>query len=181
MKWLIASDIHGSLPWAKALFERFEAEKADRMLLLGDLFYHGPLSGPPEGYDPQAVRELLMAHRTDFLTVRGNTESEAVQFVMDFPCMAEYALLDVGGHVVFAHHGHNFHEENMPPLRPGDVLLAGHTHVPALEDRGGILYMNPGSAALPLGGSERGYMTLEDGLFSWKTMDGKTWQTYRIS
>ena len=173
MKWLIASDLHGSLTGWKRLKEAFEREKAERMLLLGDLFYHGPYAGPPEGYAPAALAGELNGMKEVLFSVRGNTDSEAVQQMLEFPVLAEYLLLPVGDRLVFATHGHIWREEHLPPLKAGDILLAGHTHIPACRTVGGILYLNPGSAALPLGGSEAGYMTLEDGVFRFKTMDGK--------
>ncbi len=178
MKWLIASDLHGSLPAWIRLKKRWEEEKADRLLLLGDLFYHGPYAGPPAGYDPAALAGELNAMKEILFTVRGNTDSEAVQQVLEFPALAEYLLFPVGNRLVFATHGHIWREDHLPPLKEGDILLAGHTHIPAFRKTGPVLYMNPGSAALPLCGSQAGYMTLEGSIFRWKTMEGEETRSF---
>ena len=173
MKWLIASDIHGSAHWCRQLVAAYEREAADRLLLLGDLLYHGPRNDLPEEYAPKRVIEILNALQADILCVRGNCEAEVDQMVLQFPVMADYALLCAGGRLIFATHGHLYNNENPPPLHRGDILLYGHTHVPACEEHGDYLYCNPGSVSLPKEGSPRGYMTLEGNAFFWKTMEGE--------
>lgn len=175
MKLLIASDIHGSILYAEKLFERAEAEKPDKILLLGDLLYHGPRNDLPDGYNPKAVIALLNAHRERLLCVRGNCEAEVDQMVLLFSVMAEYAYLSVDGVTIFATHGHHAGEDNPPPLNAGEILLCGHTHIPAMRAHEGFSYLNPGSVSLPKGGSARSYMTLNEGVFELKTLaDGKT-------
>lgn len=171
MKLLIASDLHGSILYTEKLFERIEEERPDKILLLGDLLYHGPRNDLPDGYQPKAVIALLNAHRERLLCVRGNCEAEVDQMVLSFPVMAEYAYLSVDGVTIFATHGHHASEDNPPPLNDGEVLLCGHTHIPAMRWHEGFLYLNPGSVSLPKGGSERGYMTLSEGLFERKALD----------
>ncbi|MBP5154626.1 MAG: phosphodiesterase [Lachnospiraceae bacterium] len=179
MKWMIASDIHGSVPACRTLWEAYDREQADRLLLLGDLFYHGPLGGPPEGYDPRVAADLLNRRAESILCVRGNTESEAVQQVLRFPVMADYALLSDGERLIFATHGHVYGPAKPPLLSRGDILLAGHTHVAALRMlEGGILYMNPGSIALPLGERGPSYMIWEKGRFLWKDTDGSVFEEW---
>ena len=180
MKWLIASDIHGSAPCCLKLTDAYKRENADRILLLGDILYHGPRNDLPEGYDPKSVIAMLNGLKNVVFSVRGNCEAEVDRMVLDFPVMAEYALLSIEKRLVFATHGHIFNKESLPPLNKGDILLHGHTHVPACEDCGSFIYMNPGSVSIPKDGSERGYMTFDDGVFSWKTLDGETYRTYRI-
>ena len=175
MKLLIASDIHGSILYAEKLFERVEAEKPDKILLLGDLLYHGPRNDLPDGYNPKAVIALLNAHREQLLCVRGNCEAEVDQMVLSFPVMAEYAYLSVDGVTIFAAHGHHVNEDNPPPLNAGEILLCGHTHIPAMHVHENFTYLNPGSVSIPKAGSTRSYMTLHNGLFELKTLaDGKT-------
>lgn len=174
MKWLIASDIHGSELYCRKLLEAFERERADKLLLLGDLLYHGPRNPLPEGYSPQAVAELLNAYKQQILCVRGNCDSEAEQMMLEFPVMAEYAIVAVGKHMVFATHGHKHNEAGLPMLQQGDVLLCGHTHVPVLADRGEYIYANPGSVTLPKADSTHGYLVLEDNTFTLKTLSGQT-------
>ena len=172
MKWMIASDIHGSAYYCEKMLRRFEAEKADRLILLGDLLYHGPRNDLPEDYRPKAVSGMLNGIREKLTCVRGNCDSEVDQMMLDFPIMADCALLDTGKRLVFATHGHVFHQDRLPPLAPGNVLLYGHTHIPLRAERDGILCLNPGSVSIPKEGSAHGYMTLEEGLFLWKNLDG---------
>ena len=173
MKWMIASDLHGSAYWCSCLIEAFHAMQADRLLLLGDLLYHGPRNDLPEGYNPKEVLAMLNARKDRILCVRGNCDTEVDQMVLEFPILADYALLEAGGRLIFATHGHVYHEDNLPPLKKGDILLYGHTHVPVRREKDGILCMNPGSVSIPKPGSAHGYMTLEGGLFLWKTLEGE--------
>lgn len=179
MKWMIASDIHGSAFWCRKMLEAFDREGADRLLLLGDLLYHGPRNALPDEYDPTAVIDLLNARRDRILCVRGNCEAEVDQAVLTFPVMAEYALLELGrSHIIFVTHGHVYNEKNMPPMNIGDILLHGHTHVPKCVEHEYYTYMNPGSVAIPKEESWHGYMTLEDGYFQWKDFDGTVHMDY---
>lgn len=173
MKYLIASDIHGSAYYCERLIERFRAERADRMLLLGDLLYHGPRNDLPRDYAPKKVIDMLNGMKEQIFCVRGNCDTEVDQMVLQFPIMADYALVDTGGgRLIFATHGHRFNLDSLPPLGKGDVLLHGHTHVPACESRNGILYLNPGSVSIPKEGSTHGYMTLEGGALVRRGLDG---------
>ena len=180
MKWMIASDLHGSYFYASQMQQAFEREQADRLLLLGDLLYHGPRNDLPEGYAPKQVMPLLNGMKDRLLCVRGNCDAEVDQMVLEFPILAEYALLEVEGRVLFATHGHKYGPDNLPPLCPGDILLSGHTHVPVCREAEGILLMNPGSASMPKEGSAAGYMTLERGVFTWKDFDGAVVREYRL-
>ena len=176
MKLMIASDIHGAASCCERMLEAFERENADRLLLLGDLLYHGPRNDLPEDYDPKAVIGMLNGLPDAPLCVRGNCDTEVDQMVLDFPVMADYALVEAGGYTLFATHGHLFNPERLPPLKRGDVLLCGHTHVPAAEDHGSWRYFNPGSVSIPKEGSRRSYMILADGAFIWKTLEGEAYQ-----
>ncbi|MBR7184777.1 MAG: phosphodiesterase [Clostridia bacterium] len=176
MKLLIASDLHGDLAAAEAVFARYAAEGADRLLWLGDLLYHGPRNDLPADYAPKGVIALLNAHRQDLFCVRGNCEAEVDQMVLDFPVLADYALIPVGSRTVFATHGHHHNTATPPPLRDGDVLLHGHTHLYAAEHfdlpgGGRALYLNPGSVALPKGGNPPSYMTLDTESGDWRLCD----------
>lgn len=181
MKWVIASDIHGSAYYCSCLLERYKEEGADRLLLLGDLLYHGPRNDLPREYDPKQVIRLLNACALDILCVRGNCDSEVDQMVLDFPILAEYALLDGGDRLIFATHGHRYHEKSLPPLHKGDILLHGHTHIPACTEHETFTYLNPGSVSLPKESSEHGYMVYEKGTFLWKNLTGKILKEYSMS
>ena len=181
MKLLIASDLHGSAVFTRALLEAFAREKAGRLVLLGDLLYHGPRNDLPEGYAPKEVIPLLNGLRDRILCIRGNCDAEVDQMVLDFPLMADYAVLPLGETMIYLTHGHVYNKDHCPPLAPGDILLHGHTHVPAWEPFGnGNLYLNPGSVSIPKNGSARGYLTLENGTFVWKTLAGEVYHTLTL-
>ena len=178
MKWMIASDLHGSLSACRKMLNRFDAEGAERLLLLGDLLYHGPRNDLPDEYDPKGVISLLNARKEDLLCVRGNCDAEVDQMVLEFPILADYAVLTAGERLIYATHGHIYNLKNLPPLAEGDILLHGHTHVPAWTEFGqGNVYLNPGSLSIPKENSPHSYMTLEDGVFRWKDVD--TGEIYR--
>ena len=149
MKWMVASDIHGSAKYCRELLGAYEREKADRLLLLGDLLYHGPRNDLPEEYAPKMVIAMLNAKKNQILCIRGNCDAEVDQMVLEFPILADYCMLDLGTKLVYATHGHLTSAEQLPPLREGDLFLQGHTHVPMNEVKNGIRCMNPGSVSLP--------------------------------
>ena len=172
MKWMIASDLHGSAKYCRQMVEAFEREGADRLLLLGDLLYHGPRNDLPREYAPKEVIPLLNGKKEKLLCVRGNCDAEVDQMVLEFPVLADYAVLPVGRRLIYATHGHIYHVKNLPPLAPGDVLLHGHTHVPAWTEFGqGNLYLNPGSVSIPKEDSPHSYMTLEGNTMQWKELE----------
>ena len=172
MKWMIASDLHGSAYYCRKMLEAFEREGADRLFLLGDLLYHGPRNDLPREYAPKEVIPLLNEKKEKLLCVRGNCDAEVDQMVLEFPVMADYAVLPVGRRLIYATHGHIYHVKNLPPLAPGDVLLHGHTHVPAWTKFGqGNLYLNPGSVSIPKENSPHSYMTLEENTMQWKELE----------
>ena len=179
MRLFIASDIHGSALFCAQLLEAFRREEAEKLLLLGDILYHGPRNDLPEGYAPKEVIAMLNACAPAVLGVRGNCEAEIDQVVLNFPMTAEYCLLFAGGRTVFATHGHVYSLSHLPPLHPGDILLHGHTHVPACEAAGPYMILNPGSVSIPKNGTPRSYMTLEGEEFTWKTLDGETFNRYQ--
>ena len=172
MKWMIASDLHGSANYCRKMLEAFEREGADRLFLLGDLLYHGPRNDLPREYAPKEVIPLLNGKKEKLLCVRGNCDAEVDQMVLEFPVLADYAVLPVGQRLIYATHGHIYHVKNLPPLAPGDVLLHGHTHVPAWTEFGqGNLYLNPGSVSIPKENSPHSYMTLEGNTMQWKELE----------
>lgn len=172
MKWMIASDLHGSAYYCRKMLEALEREGADRLFLLGDLLYHGPRNDLPREYAPKEVIPLLNGKKEKLLCVRGNCDAEVDQMVLEFPVLADYAVLPVGQRLIYATHGHIYHVKNLPPLAPGDVLLHGHTHVPAWTEFGqGNLYLNPGSVSIPKEDSPHSYMTLEGNTMQWKELE----------
>lgn len=174
MKIMIASDIHGSAYYCQQMLEAFSEEQADKLLLLGDILYHGPRNDLPKDYAPKEVIEMLNLRRESILCVRGNCDTEVDQMVLKFPIMADYCILYAGETAIYATHGHTFHLKNLPPIQRGDILLHGHTHVPACEPFGeNNFYLNPGSISIPKEDSWHGYMILTDNQFIWKDLQGK--------
>ena len=180
MKWMIASDLHGSAYYCKKMVEAFEREGADRLLMLGDLLYHGPRNDLPRDYAPKEVIPMLNGLKNKLCCVRGNCEAEVDQMVLEFPLLADYAVLTAGSRLLYATHGHVYNTAHLPPLQPGDILLHGHTHIPCRTLRDGVYVLNPGSVSIPKAGSWHGYMTLEDGVFTWKTLSGDVRDTLRL-
>ncbi len=178
MKFFIASDIHGSEYYCKKMLESFEKEKAEKIVLLGDILYHGPRNDLPRDYNPKKVIELLNDKKDKILAVRGNCDTEVDQMVLTFPILADYAIISLGEKCVYLTHGHVFNEQNLPPLANGDILLHGHTHVPKCTKHETYTYLNPGSVSIPKENSHHGYMTLEGNVFKWLDFDGNVLNTY---
>ena len=162
MKLLIASDIHGSAFWCGKLMEAAKVEQPDKLILLGDLLYHGPRNDLPRDYAPKQVIEMLSAWKEKILAVRGNCEAEVDQMVLPFPCMADYALLQADGRLLYLTHGHLWNPEKLPPLEKGSIFLMGHTHIKMDETVQGIRCLNPGSVSIPKDGSNS-YLLWENG------------------
>ena len=180
MKLLFASDLHGSAYYAEKLQQLAEQENPQRVILLGDLLYHGPRNDLPRGYDTKRTAAILNGMKHKLLTVRGNCEAEVDQMVLDFPVLADYAALFLDGRMVFLTHGHVYNEQNLPPLGEGDVLIHGHTHVRAAQRRDTYFFLNPGSISIPKGDGIHSYMIYEEGVFSTKDLGGRVLETLSI-
>lgn len=176
MKLMIASDIHGSAFYCQKLLDCFKNENADRLILLGDLLYHGPRNDLPKDYNPKAVIALLNGIKDKLLCVRGNCDSEVDQMVLDFPIMADYAILYWENRMIYLTHGHNFNIKNPPALKSTDFLLYGHTHVPAIEKQADFTYLNPGSVSIPKENSPHSYMILQAEAVILKDLDGQEYK-----
>lgn len=172
MKWLIASDLHGSAYYCRKLLEAYDLEKADRMLLLGDILYHGPRNDLPTEYAPKQVIAMLNARKQDILCVRGNCDGEVDQMVLEFPIMADYALLELNGKTFYATHGHIHNADALPPMQAGDILIHGHTHLLKAEPMGDKFLLNPGSTSLAKGGNPNTYGMLDENVFAIYDFDG---------
>lgn len=172
MKLMFASDIHGSAYYCRKMLEAYQAEEAGRLILLGDILYHGPRNDLPKEYAPKEVIAMLNLMKNDICAVRGNCEAEVDQMVLDFPVTADYALILYGERNLYATHGHIYNENNLPPLKNGDILIHGHTHVLKAEKREDYTLLNPGSVSIPKEGNPPSYAILEDGLFTIKGFDG---------
>ena len=163
MKIWIASDLHGSETFTRQLLDRFDSEGGDRLVLLGDLYYHGVRNPLPEGYAPLEVNKLLNSVREKLLVVRGNCDSEVDLTVSEFPVVPA-AIVIADGIQIYLCHGHRESFDCLPPLTRGSVFCQGHTHVSSLSERDGICLLNPGSVSLPKGGTKRGFAVIEDGI-----------------
>lgn len=170
MKLMIASDLHGSAYYTRLLLTAMDREQPDRLLLLGDLLYHGPRNDLPREYAPKQVIQLLNARKSQILCVRGNCEAEVDQMVLEFPVLSEFGVVFADGLTLYMLHGH----KNLDlPVLPGDILLCGHTHVPAVRKDGEHYYVNPGSVSIPKEGSCHGYMMLENRQLRHVSLEGE--------
>ena len=175
---MIASDIHGSALYCRRLLERFESSGAKKLLLLGDILYHGPRNGLCDGYDPKAVADMLNPYAGSIMAIKGNCDSEVDQMVLDFPMMSETALIENGGLAALAIHGH----KNMDnaPLGGVDILFYGHTHVPDNTVKNGVVYANPGSVSIPKEGSPKGFILWEGRTLNWTSLRGDRYDSREI-
>lgn len=173
MKFVIASDIHGSAYWCRRFCQLVDKETPDRLILLGDLLYHGPRNDLPRDYDPKQVIPMLSRYRDRIIAVRGNCDAEVDQMVLPFPCMADFSQLYVDGMTLYLTHGHHHCPDNLPPLPEGSVFLSGHTHVKLDELRGGIRCLNPGSVSIPKDGSHS-CLIYGNGHFSFRILEEDT-------
>ena len=177
MKMLFASDIHGSAFFCRQLLDIYRKSGAARLVLLGDILYHGPRNDLPREYAPREVISMLNPLKDQIYAVRGNCDTEVDQMVLQFPILADYALLSIEGKTLYATHGHVFNQDSLPPIQAGAILLHGHTHLLKAEkmetDCGTVAILNPGSVSIPKGGNPNTYAILENGIFTIKTLDGE--------
>ncbi len=166
MKILIASDIHGSAEYCEMLLKAYNAVKPDRILLLGDLLYHGPRNDLPHDYDTKRTMEILNSLKDDITAVRGNCDAEVDQMVLDFPIMNDYEQIEADGFRIFATHGHHYNPQTPPPFVRMDVLLNGHTHIPMIKRCDGFIYVNPGSVSIPKAGSDHSIAIFDRGVIT---------------
>ena len=173
MNLMFASDIHGSAYYCRKMLEAYRMEKAERLVLLGDILYHGPRNDLPREYAPKEVIAMLNPLKEEIYAVRGNCEAEVDQMVLEFPVLADYSLILADKVCFYATHGHVYNEKHLPPLKNGDVLIHGHTHVLRAEEKEGYFLLNPGSVSIPKEGNPPSYGIYEDGVFTIKGFDGE--------
>jgi len=170
MKYFFASDIHGSAYYCKKMLDAYNRFSAGdrtecRLVLLGDILYHGPRNDLPADYAPKQVAAMLNEYADSILCVKGNCEAEVDQMMLSFPIMADYALLEIDGRRIYLTHGHHFNIDNPLPMCEGDIMIYGHTHVPIDETRNFRRFLNPGSVSIPKQDSGHGYIVYENGNF----------------
>lgn len=180
MKYMFASDIHGSAYYCRKMLDAYKEEQADRLVLLGDLLYHGPRNDLPKEYAPKEVISLLNSLKSEIYAVRGNCEAEVDQMVLDFPVMADYCILVIDGRTFYATHGHIYNQDNLPPVKQGDILIHGHTHVLKAEQNEDCILLNPGSVSIPKEGNPPTYAVLADSVFTIKDFSGNTVREMRL-
>ena len=168
MKFLIASDLHGSGFYAKKLIEAFEREKADKLILLGDIYNHGPRNPLPKEYAPMQVAEILNAVKEKLIVIRGNCDSKVDDMISEFS-FVEDAVIVSGDKTIFLTHGHVFNKDNMPKTK-FDAVIYGHFHVGFIEEKEGVIIANTGSLSLPKNGSPNSYIILEQGQLNLKNI-----------
>jgi putative phosphoesterase len=171
MKLMFASDIHGSAYYCEKMLEAYQNEKADRLILLGDLLYHGPRNDLPKEYAPKKVIAMLNEGKNDICAIRGNCDAEVDQMVLEFPIMADYCILFIDGKTIYASHGHKYNIDNLPPLKKGDIFIQGHTHVLMAQKTENNILLNPGSISLPKENNVQTYGIIEQGQFLIKSFD----------
>lgn len=186
MKIMFASDIHGSAYYGKKMMEAFHTSGAERLVLLGDILYHGPRNDLPRDYAPKEVIAMLNQEKNKLYAVRGNCDTEVDQMVLEFPVLADYALLSFDGTTFYATHGHVYHQDHLPPVQDGDILIHGHTHLLKAEwvevpQIGRIGVINPGSVSIPKGGNPPTYGIWEDGKMEILTFDREVVKEFNLS
>lgn len=181
MKLLFASDLHGSMFYCNTLVNIIKKESPDKIILLGDILYHGPRNPLPKDYNPQKVFEVLNTLKDSIICVRGNCDSEVDQMVLDFPIMADYTILNVDNINLFLTHGHIYNKENMPNIEDKDILIHGHTHVNTIEKLEKGTYINPGSISMPKEEQENSYMVYENKKFIIKNLEGKELKSLNLA
>jgi putative phosphoesterase len=172
MKLIIASDIHGDIDCTNGLLTVFQKEKANKLVLLGDILYHGPRNDLPAGYNPKKVITALNEIADKIICVRGNCDAEVDQMVLSFPIMDDFRYIEADGLRIFATHGHHYNQDIPPRMSKGEILIHGHTHIPKCERFGDNYCMNPGSISIPKGGYKPSYMIYENRSFVIKDFDG---------
>lgn len=169
MKYLVVSDIHGSSFYTRKIEEIFNRENPDRIILLGDLYYHGPRNELTQEYNPMEVSEILNLHKDIILCTRGNCDAEVDEMISEFK-FEDHIQLEINGVEFFFSHGHKYNIDNIPPV--GKVVVYGHFHTGFIKEENNIIFANPGSISLPKGGTSHSYMIIDDENLILKDIDG---------
>jgi len=174
MRIVFFSDVHGCVSAVNVLFDRIKEIRPDKFVMLGDALYHGPRNALPSLYSAKDTAEHLNHLKDNMIAVRGNCDAEVDQMMLDFPMMADYSTMLLEHGFFFLTHGHIFHPDHLPPLSDGSVFVSGHTHIPVLHRKSGIIFFNPGSVSIPKGGYPPSFGVLENDILSVRSLlDGK--------
>ena len=177
MKLLIASDIHGSTYYCEKMLDFYKRSGAEKLLLLGDLLYHGARNPLPRDYSTLETARLLNSVKEHILCIKGNCDSQVDTLVQEFPVEADFAYFPLAGKNAIAAHGH------LTPayLKKGDFLFNGHFHVPAFEERETCTYINCGSVSIPKEDSPHSCLLITDDKLEWVDLDsGETFMTKSV-
>lgn len=177
MKVLVASDIHGSLYYTEKLEKIIEKENPEKIILLGDLYYHGPRNGLTQEYDPMKVSEILNKLKDKLLVVRGNCDAEVDEMISEFK-FEDHILMEINGKKFYFTHGHKYNIENIP-YDDFDIMIYGHIHQGFIEKKGDFIFANPGSISLPKGMSTNSYIILENNEIILKDLEQNVLNEYK--
>ncbi len=180
MKLMFASDIHGSAFYCEKMVDRYSQENPDKLILLGDILYHGPRNDLPKDYAPKKVIEMLNPLKDKIICLRGNCDSEVDQMVLDFPITPDFSTLLYNDKVLYITHGHKLGNGQDFPKGEKNIVIAGHTHIPVFEKRENYYYLNPGSISIPKENSQHSYVIIENNQIIFKNLDGEVYNTYNI-
>ena len=160
MKYLIISDIHGSKYYVEKVLEVYQNENCDKMIILGDVLYHGPRNDLPEGYNPKEVVRLLNQYKDDIICIKGNCDAEVDEMVLDFELHREY-FLNTEHFKIYLNHGHGVEIHKLDPSLDINLILYGHTHIHKLEEINGFYFANPGSCSRPRDDTNGTYLIID--------------------
>lgn len=169
MKYLVVSDIHGSSFYAKKIKEIMNKESPNKIILLGDLYYHGPRNSLTQEYNPSEVAEILNEYKDIILCTRGNCDAEVDEMISEFK-FEEYIELNINGVDFFFSHGHKYNMDNVPPV--GKVVVYGHFHTGFITEEYGTIFVNPGSISLPKNNTPNSYLIIDDEKLILKDLNG---------
>lgn len=180
MKLFFISDIHGSIDDLEWAIKKFTEEKAEYLVILGDLLYHGPRNPLPQNYAPKKVAELLNSYKEKIICIRGNCDSEVDQMLIKFPILSDFSQIFADNKRFFLTHGHIYNPNNIPNLNSGDILCYGHTHIPLIEKNSNIIIFNPGSITFPKEGNEKSYGIYNDNSLKVFSENGQIIKEYNL-
>ncbi len=169
MKYLICSDIHGSKKAVERILELKKEEKADKVILLGDIYNHGPRNPFPEEYKPMDVASLINSIKEDLIVVKGNCDSEVDTLISEFDFLDNTVIVD-NNKTVFCTHGHVYNNET-PPKTKFSAVIYGHFHTGFIEKIGDTVFANAGSVSLPKNNTKKSYILIDNGTLYLKDLE----------
>ena len=178
MKILIISDIHGSSYYAERIKEIEQNEKPDQIILLGDLYYHGPRNELTQEYNPMKVAGVLNDFGEKLRTVRGNCDAEVDEMISEFR-FEDHILMEINGKKFYFTHGHKYNIDVIP-YEDFEIMIYGHIHQGFIEEKEGYIFANPGSISLPKCNTKHSYIIIEKNKIILKDVDENVIKEYEI-